>query len=443
MNSLRARLTLMLVIALLGSGVVAGVGLYAQAIVEINEQFDSELLTVSNNISAESLPNQKTASFEEAQEDDDVVVQLWNTDGQLAYHSDEEQAPFPKALRDPEVLPAANDRWHSYSRRLSDGRLLQVAQPVSARREMAVGSALRLLTPLLIVLPLLTALVAWLISIQLRPLRELAARLEARTPDDTTAVAIANAPQELLPVVTELNELFARQAAEAERQRVFLADAAHELRTPVAVVKLQVQRAQAARSDDERSDAFGALALGIERLNLLVGQLLTLARSESRAMVENRKQLLPLDEKLKEWLAAMHPLAQEKNLDLGLVRADACQVFGDPNGLQSLVFNLVHNAIAYTPDYGQINVSLIVIGDAALIRVSDTGPGVDAAQREDMFKRFVRGADATAMGTGLGLAIVREQAARHGGTVALLDNPAGQGLTAEVRLPLAVNSQTS
>ena len=442
MNSLRARLTLMLVIALVGSGLVAGVGLYYEAIDELNEQFGNELLTVSNNISGDSLHKPRTTAFE-AQEDDDVVVQLWSIDGRLEYHSDEEQAPFPKALRDPEVLPAANDSWHSYSRRLSDGRLLQVAQPVSARREMAVDSALRLLTPLLIVLPLLTALVAWLISIQLRPLRELAARLEARAPDDTTAVAVANAPQELLPVVTELNELFARQAAEAERQRVFLADAAHELRTPVAVVKLQVQRAQAARNDDERSDAFGALALGIERLNLLVGQLLTLARSESQAMVENRKQLLRLDEKLKEWLAAMHPLAQEKNLDLGLVRADACQVFGDPNGLQSLVFNLVHNAIAYTPDHGQINVSLIVIGDAALISVSDTGPGVDAAQREEMFKRFVRGADATAMGSGLGLAIVREQAARHGGTVALLDNPAGQGLTAEVRLPLAVNSQTS
>ena len=334
------------------------------------------------------------------------------------------------------MLPTASDRWFSYSRRLQDGRLLQVAQPESARREMAAESALRLLIPLLVVLPFLAAFVAWMIARQLRPLNQLALRLAHRAPDDDSPVVVANAPREMLPTVAALNELLMRQAAAADQQRAFLAEAAHELRTPVAVVKLQAQLARKSSGSSAREAAFATLETGIDRLTHLVTQLLALARSEAQAAAANHKQILQLDMKLKEWLAVLYPLSQAKGLDLGLTRADDCKVLGDPDGLESLVANLLQNAIAYTPTGGQINVALVRAEGCAELTVADSGPGVAPAHREQMFQRFVRGAHGSATGSGLGLAIARQQAARHAGTIELLDNASGTGLMVRVRLPV-------
>ena len=438
MSSLRRRLTLTLIAALVAGGLAAGLGLYVQAIDETNEQFDSELRSVSGNVSVEALLHSGASLADGEAEDDDVVVQLWRPDGGLAYHSDEEIAPRPRLFHTAEVLPTANDRWYSYSRRLGDGRLLQVAQPDSARREIAAGLAFRLLVPLLVVVPLLAAFAAWMIAQQLRPVRELAARLAHRSPDDDSPITLPGLPAELAPMVAALNELFRRHAASAEQQRAFLAEAAHELRTPVAAVQLQAQRARRADNEAARHEAFTTLASGIDRLTRVVAQLLSLARSEVQAASANRQQVVQLDAKLKEWLAGLYPLAQAKRLDLGLSRADACQVLGDVNGLHSLVSNLLHNAIAFSPEGGQINVALCVAAGWAELTVTDSGPGIAPERREQMFQRFARGGDAPASGSGLGLAIVREQSIRHGGTVQLLDNPAGGGLQARVRLPLRI-----
>lgn len=435
MTSLRRRLTVTISLALFVGGLAAAVGLYLQAIEEINEQFDVQLPAISNNIAAEALLNLDRSVLSGVEEDDEIVVQLWSADGQLRYHSDAVLAPFPKWLRKIETLPAQDDDWISYSRPLSDGRVLQVAQSASERHEMAAESAFSLLLPLLIIMPLLAGVVTLILSRELKPLRQLSRHLERRAAEDDTPVNVIDLSSELTPVVESLNQLFARQAAAATRQRVFLAEAAHELRTPIAVVKLQAQLVRQAKSPEQQQQALRVLDSGIERLNNLGTQLLALARSESQTVDTHRKEVLQLDHKLREWLAVLYPLAHEKQLDLGLLQADACQVAGDANGLESLVTNLLQNAIAYTPSNGRIDVTLTAEAEHVLLAVSDTGCGIQLEDREKMFERFVRGPQAAATGSGLGLAIVREQAARHGGSVELAGNATGQGLTARVTLP--------
>lgn len=437
MSSLTRRLSLTLFIALGVGGLVAALGLYWQAMEELNEQFDSRLSDVANNLSATALQQQAPRKLRTDEEpEDDIVVQLWAANGQLLYHSDAEQAPFP--IQPGSGLYRLNgEEWHSYARLLADGRLLQVAQLADARSEMAVASAVKLLIPLAVIIPLLALFVTWLIWHQLSPLRSLARQLQHRGTDDASPLRADQPPKELAPIIAALNALFVRQARAAEQQRVFLAEAAHELRTPVAVVQLQLQQAQHAPSEAGRQQALSTLQQGVERLSHLVTQLLALARSDAGALGAQAKTRIALDNKLREWLAELHPMAEAKSLDLGLIHTQPCDVLGHPSGLQSLVVNIVQNAIAYTPAGGAIDVSLAIREGGICLTVSDTGPGIAVADREPMFNRFARGQSTTQVGSGLGLAIVREQAARHGGRVQLLDGPNGRGLSVVVSLPLA------
>ncbi len=433
-TSLRRRLVMTLLVGLFVGGAVASVGLYWQSMEELDELFDDRLKVIANNLTPQALAQQ--AQLHLTEEDDDIVIQLWSREGLLTYASDlEDRAPMPTRAG-PSELRNADDEWHMYSIATPDGGWLQVAQALSARKEMAAISAGRLLLPLLLILPLIGLFTAWAVSRLLRPLRSLAEQLQRHGAAKRSQVVVDRAPRELMPVIDALNELLTRQAEAAQRQQAFLADAAHELRTPLAVVSLQVQRVQGAMSHSDRREAIDALKQGVDRASRLVAQLLALARSEPGTPQERCFATLDLEVLLKTVLAELFPLAAQKQVDLGLVESQPLSIHSDGEGLRSLLTNLLDNAIRHTPAGGRVDVALKRVDADAELTVCDTGPGIAPERRQAVFERFVRDGMADSSGTGLGLAIARQVVERHGGRITLEDGASGSGLLVRVRLPL-------
>ncbi len=265
----------------------------------------------------------------------------------------------------------------------------------------------------------------------LSPLARLEHSLATRSGTDLSPIDPANVPVEIREVVRSLNGLLERLRAANAAQRHFLQDAAHQLRTPLAGLQVQLELLR----NGADAAAIGRLRLSVARLTRLANQLLALARAESgqRLVAEASPiELAPLiDALVEDWVQ----LADQKNIDLGVQR-DPVTMTGDPTMLQELIANLMDNALKYTPAGGCVTLRCAAGNDAVDIEVVDDGPGIPEAARERAFERFYRLPDAGASGSGLGLAIAREIAHCHGGSIVLGDGPGGCGTRVRVRLPL-------
>ena len=302
---------------------------------------------------------------------------------------------------------------------------------MSVRQELAAGMALRALVPLLLLLPVLGILIWLTIGRGLRPLDDMASALGRRTPGSLDALPQGGLPVEIRPLVQAVNDLLMRLAHALESQKAFVADAAHELRTPLAAVQLQIQLAERAKTDDERKAAFAQLKQGQARAAHLVLQLLTLARQEPGVAAQ---PFAPVDlaQVVRLVVSEYAPLAAEKNIDLGVSDDRQASVSGDFEALRVMLGNLVDNAIRYTPPGGTVDVALRLRDGCAVIEVSDTGPGVPAEERKRVFDRFYRRDTAHTAGSGLGLAIVKNIADRHHAGILLEDRAPGPGLRVSV-----------
>ncbi|MCF7201636.1 ATP-binding protein [Pseudomonas oligotrophica] len=308
-----------------------------------------------------------------------------------------------------------------------------VGERGDVRGELVGKIALRSLMPDLLGLPLLALLLWVAVGWSLRPLARMAQLLKSRAPDNLAPLLLAPLPRELEPVAASLNRLLQQVNQLLEREKRFIADAAHELRTPLAVLRIHAQNAQQAELAGDRDAALRQLLAGVDRTTRVVAQLLTLARLEPSAQRLSLAtlDLLPL---CRETLAELTPLALARGQELTLEADETAdhRITGDAAALGTLLQNLVSNALQYTPDGGQVQVSLQGDTEALLLQVDDSGPGVPAAQREQLFERFYRQGEG--QGAGLGLAIVARIAELHGAAVELADSPLG-GLQARLRLP--------
>ena len=235
---------------------------------------------------------------------------------------------------------------------------------------------------------------------------------------------------EMQPVVRAMNGLFARTRQAFDAQQMFVADAAHELRSPLAALKVQLQMLARAQDDATRRLAAQRLDAGIDRATHLVEQLLALARADSGG--RETPAATSLTEAARAALSDTLELAHTRGIDAGLEQAEELTVQAPPNGLRMLARNLVDNAVRYCPRGGRVDVRVRSDGPNAVLEVDDSGPGIPAAERPRVFDRFYRRADSPPGGTGLGLAIVKSVAERSGATVELLDSPLG-GLRVRVR----------
>jgi two-component system, OmpR family, sensor histidine kinase QseC len=303
---------------------------------------------------------------------------------------------------------------------------VQAPENDEERHELINRIAWRLIAPALFGLPLLGAWVWLAIWRGLKPLDAVADDIAARDAQRLHALTPESAPREIRPLVEAINKLFGRvdQALEAERR--FTADAAHELRTPLAALAAQAQVILRARDDAERSHAIEQLIASSRRATRLVDQLLTLARldPENAAAAETVR----LDRLAEEICAAHGVGAVEKNVALELSAVPA-MVNGNADMLRILLRNLVDNAIRYTPGGGKVTVAVA----PGVLSVTDTGPGIPATERERVFDRFHRLAGQDTEGSGLGLSIVARIAERDGATLSLAEGEGGAGLRVTVR----------
>jgi len=434
MRPLRQQLLIWLLGGMLVSTLLAGAVLYLQVHEEANELFDYQLKQM-----ADSLPAQLTLPAPplwgpDPEEDQDIVMQVWDRNGQPLYASN-------RALALPRYLPngfhtvaTKNERWRVYAVMRHD-HIIQVAQPTSVRQELAAGLAARSLLPFAILIPALAALIWVVVGRGLAPLQRVANALAQRSPDAMQPLPDDHLPPEIRPLVQALNNLLARLDLALATQRAFVADAAHELRTPLAALKLQLQLAERADTPAARTAAIAKLHERLDRATHLVAQLLTLARQEPR-MATRKFAAVNLAELARQVVADRSPLAERRNIDLG-VAADAAEAStqGDADGLRILLGNLVDNAIRYTLQGGQVDVNVQRVNGQPVLSVLDNGPGIPIEERERVFDRFYRREGSGVTGSGLGLAIVQNIAEQHGAVVVLTDNPEGAGLRVEVRFP--------
>jgi two-component system OmpR family sensor kinase len=435
MNSIRQRLAVWLLLGLSAATLLGAWSVYVRARAEARKLFDYQMQLTAASFPDEGLGGM-TRTPGGASSGDVVVVQIWDRDGTRLYLSRPESPPPRRSEIGFSDVRTPNGDWRVYTA-LVGNNVIQVSQPSILREELAAGMALRTMSPLLILLPLLIGIIWFTIGRSLKPVNDVAGAVAARSADALDPLPDRHLPQEVRPLVTALNGLLDRLGRSLDVQRAFVADAAHELRTPLTALRLQIQLAERATTDAERLAAFERLKGGAERATRLVEQLLAMARSDpeaaERAFVE-----VDLTALARATVAELAPLAEAKGLDLGFSGDRPVTVQGDPESLRVLLENLVDNAIRYTPAGGTIDVAVAGSGGTASLSVADDGPGIPPDDRERVFDRFYRrpsteSTDTT--GSGLGLAIVRRIAQRHHASVELGDGLHGRGLKVAVQLP--------
>lgn len=362
-----------------------------------------------------------------------LAFQVWNGGGQLLVRS---------AGAPPLQLPAAEGfatlgqgahRWRGFLLRdPAHDLLIWTGERDDVRRELVTSIVRHTLYPTLLGSLLLALLLWWAIGWGLAPLRNMAAVIRARHADSLEPLQLEPLPSELAPMQAALNRLLAQIEELLERERRFIADAAHELRTPLAVLRVHAQNAVQARDEDERRQSLEHLLGGIDRATRVVNQLLTLARMEP---LLERGELARIDvlALVRETLAELTPWVLKQGLELSLEAQEGdYRIAADPGSLGIALQNLVTNAVNHSPPGGKLRVLLHAADDRLRLQVEDQGPGIAAADLERVFERFYsRG---NGQGAGLGLAIVQSIARRHGGSVQL-SNLEGGGLRASLELP--------
>lgn len=438
MKSIRTDLVLWLTGALALGIVIVLAATYGTAQEQFGRVFDDELRQIAQAVHLRE-DWIEAGNVRIAREDVAFAVRAYDDGGRVFFESGLPSLPAdaPKTL-DPglSIVETTDGPWRIYTHVTPEG-VVQVAQPEAIRDALARELSLRMLLPLLLLVPLLAALVAWVLTRSLRPLHETSRRVRDRDAARLDPLPTEGVPSELLPLVQQINALLARLAASLETQSRFVADAAHELRSPVAALALQTQLAERAQSDAARAAAFGELKRGIARTARLVQQLLDLARLEPGVASES-PVMVDIASLVREVVGSFAAQADAHGIDLGADAPAAVRITGSGSELRSLVANLVDNALRYAPRDSAVTVSVRQAGGAAEIVVEDAGPGIPADQRERVFRRFHRVDGDLTSGSGLGLPIAKAIAERHRGTLVLTDARPGDeppGLAVHVRLP--------
>jgi len=432
MNSIRGRLIRWQLGALAFAVVLASATTYFLAWESFNTVRDHELAQIVYSVLRHGVENTQEGSSEE----DDLgqfISQIWDDRERLIYTSIEVDGPPPQADGN-HTVRWRGEEWHTFTLR-TGGLILQAASSTADRVAMFARLSPWLLIPFLIVLAGLGALIWVAVGRALRPLEEVRAEISQRDAPSLHALDTHGLPDEIAPLAEALNDLLGRLEQTLAVQRSFIADAAHELRSPLTAVRLQAQLASRAQGPEERDAALGQLLQGVDRASHLVEQLLQMARLEPEARPTTFAELR-LDTLAKEVVADLSAQAEAKGIDLGVADCARLSVYGHRESLRVMLSNLVDNALRYTPAGGRVDVEVRAGEGTAFLTVSDTGPGIPPEERERVFDRFHRLAGAESPGSGLGLAIARRAARLHGGDVALSEAPGG-GLRAHVTLPLA------
>ncbi len=365
-----------------------------------------------------------------------LAYQVWDSYGNLLLRSS--SAPLlPMSDLQPGYSRQQIDEatWRTFS--LWDSNLdyqVITAEREDVRSELVDRITLQLTLPFVLLVPLMAAGVWYFIGYGLRPLEQVAAEVSQRGSDRLEPLQVTPVPAEIQPLVDELNRLFDSLRRSFDKERQFTSDAAHELRTPLAALKTHIQVLQSSPDAVGRSEALAAISRGVDRASHLVDQLLGLARLDPEAMRQLPLEDVDIHNICVELISELYPLAQEKQLQLSLQGDASLRVSGYRYALEIMLRNLLSNSIRYTPDGGQIVLSIGHVEGRPFITLEDSGTGIPEEQRAEVLSRFrkVRGR-AAGMGSGIGLSIVRRVAELHHLTLALGQSAALGGLKVTLR----------
>ena len=434
--SLRARLTGALLLAVLAFAALQAAVTYRTARAETEALFDAQMqriaLSLSGSLGAGALSDDAPAADTPAARE--MIIQIWRADGVMLYRSPQGRLLPPQTAIGFSDTVAGGEPYRIYALRTAT-QVVQVAQQTEARGRMAGQLALRAVLPVALLAPVLMLIVWWVVGRAIGPIERVRRQVAARRPDDLAPLPTAGLPAEVRPLVGEMNGLLTRLSDAWDALTHFTADAAHELRSPLAALRLQAQSLQRAPDDATRAIATERLLAGIDRATRLVEQLLALARQEGAG---EGAELVSLDltALARNALADAEPEAARHAIALTLDAPTAHVVLrADEAALAVLLRNLLGNALRHTPPGGQVRVGVREEASVIDLTVEDSGPGIAPDERARVQDRFYRVPGTPGHGSGLGLAIVRAIAERHGAALTLDASPTLGGLRVMLRWP--------
>ena len=421
-NSLQIRLSLWLLLAILSIALTAGIFSFFSAFNEVHELQDDVLRQVAMLFDRHDLTVYQASNSGRGGDNDPearVYVQLLSTTPPTVQNNDAKLTlALPQNLRDGlQTVRANNETYRVLVRTIGSGKRLAVAQETAVRDEIARNSSLRGLMPFLILVPILLFAVAYLIRKIFKPIAALSIEIDQRSEQDLHPIDAGPFPDEVRPFVGAINRLLKRVEQAMATQQRFVADAAHELRSPLTAMSLQAERLADALMSANARERLHTLRQGIERGRTLLDQMLTLARAQSSEITP--KATVSVQQVYRLVLEDLMPLAEAKNIDIGVVTDSDAYVLVNEVDLITLVKNLVGNAISYTPKGGCVDLSVEATKERAILVVEDNGPGIPEAERARVFDPFYRVLGSDEIGSGLGLSIVQAISARIGANVSL------------------------
>lgn len=415
-HSLRRRLLASVIGAILLGAVLQGISAYRGALAQADTLFDYHLQQMADSLrGGPALPRPTLEDY--VVPGGEYVIQIWSADGSHVFQSSRVVLP-PRAILGFADVTYGGQRYRVYSVQ-TPLQTIQIAQNMDDRLARARALAARAVMPMTIIAPVLMLLLWWIINRSLAPLERTRQQVARRAAQDLTPLPDDQLPDEVRPLVQEMNLLFGRLSQSFDAQRAFVANAAHELRSPLTALKLQAQALARTSDPQAREQAVVRLNQGVDRAIRLMQQLLVLARQESSLAESAQWKSVDLQPLLAQLVRDLTPQAQARGIGVRMEAEEPTCLHADADGLQILLHNLLENAIKYTPAGGRIRLRCVRLASGIRVAVDDSGPGIASDQREHMFERFVRAHDNSSTGSGLGLSIARTIAERHGARLTL------------------------
>ncbi len=422
-RALLATLLAVLVLATFAAGI--------SAYLEASDIQDETLLSVAKLVETNQMGAQRNQKMFSDNNLDDSAVRVWEM-SQKNRHGFSVKRPLKPGFH---TLHEDDDFWRVFvTRRNSANEQYIVAQQLSVSTELAFKSARNTALPLLFLFLLVPLLITLIVRHSFKPLNRLTDKIDSANSLTLDLADSNEIPVEVLPFVSAIDSLLEKNEAYNTAQSRFIADAAHELRTPITALSLEIENVQSAKTEKVKAERQQALAKSVGRLQRLVNQLLDLARAQS--VMSDKRALVSFNELVKTQIADLFLLAEEKNIDISVSRNDPVQIADVNNQLQHLVRNALSNAIKFTPQNGSIDIQLMMESDAAMLNVTDSGPGVNKEHLSKLHEPFYRPeGQASGKGAGLGLAICHEIAANLNGQLSF-ENVAPTGFKFSYRQPV-------
>jgi len=432
-TSLHRRLSIAVAVLAAFVGVLGAFGTFL-VVSSLATEFDSSLRDVAAHVRSGALDGTapRTAA---PRRPEDLIVQIWSAaDGARPSKLSDPNVILPKGAPGFSSLSFQGERWDVFALQAAN-EYIQIAELRSVRTRNAIRVAFWTLLPVLALLPLLVLTIVITVRMSLRPLDRIGRRAAQIDLNNLQALDAKAAPDELRPFLDSINRMIERLSVLVNAERQFIANAAHELRSPLSAMQLQMDNLRNAPAA-EREERLDALQRGIWRTSSLVSQLLGLARAEIGGTMKSLGDV-SLPQLVSDVIADLLPLAADRGVDVGVVVLDKVSVRAVEADLRVLVKNLVDNAIRYAGTDAHVDVSVYQRPGKVLIEVMDNGPGITSADLEHVFERFFRAGVSDEEGSGLGLSISQALAANYGGRVLLSKRAdGGSGLVAIIELPL-------